>query len=147
LFDITEPSTELYSVPSSLEVQRLENSLYRSDVVEATHVINVDPVADTVVVDGVTYSLGWSDGISEPIKIDSGMSIYLRGTLPGSSFTFTMDLVRMPERDLVAMLADLKTKIIPWDQVLKNYKDSYDFEDRIAAYVLNYILQVTDGEL
>lgn len=136
-FDPPEVETLHGGLPAGLSIDLLEPSVEKQWVYKNV-LTTVDPVAGTADVAGVTYPLGWTGDISAALPAASGISIKLRGTLPGSTFSVTSSYTRPPTLNLAAIVAALRAKQTTWLEPYSDWKNDHSTEDWLAAFILNY---------
>lgn len=120
-------STEFSGVPGNVTAQAFD-TLPAYPWVRKTMPISYDG-ATTVVVDGRSFTWGTA------FEVD-GIRLFFSGTT--GAFTATLNLVRTPYRDILALLAAADTfKEIPWTDTFKELYDTTLPTTKLAAFVLN----------
>jgi len=106
-------------------------------------VIVVNP-SGLVTVNGLPQTFTVAEGLTTAIILADGLSMKLRGTLPAASFSTIVTVVRQPTRDLKPVITALKEFDTKWLPKYSDYRHSYDVNDWLAAFILNYC-ETVDG--
>lgn len=136
-FDAPVAETTHGGLPTGLSVDLLEPSAEKTWIYKNI-LTTVDPVAGTANVAGVDYPLGWASSISAELPAAPGITLKLRGTLPGSTFSIVSAYTRPPTLNLASIVAALRAKQVTWLEPYSDWKNDHSTEDWLAAFVLNY---------
>jgi hypothetical protein len=136
-------STVWAGVPAGLAPYLLEPDIFHNWAYRLL-AVTVDPVGMTITINGQPQDLTWSSGTSGAVPTGLGLSLMFAGALPGTAFSCTLQLTRLPRRELLTLDAELTSCPVPWHDPYADGKDAPDPETRIAAFILNYLEH--DGE-
>jgi len=130
-------------------VDPLNTYEYTFGVVEPSTLIGALPAgvvnpSGLVTVNGLPQTFTVAEGLTTAIILADGLSMKLRGTLPAASFSTIVTVVRQPTRDLKPVITALKEFDTKWLPKYSDYRHSYDVNDWLAAFILNYC-ETVDG--
>jgi len=132
------PYSTFGGTPAGL-ICRLQETSARHTWTALAGTVRVQPALNTATVDGIsTYPINMTDGLSAPITLAGDLTLRLSGTLPTDAFTITTDIARIPCRDMAQLIEDLRKHNIIWLPAFRDYRNSLDINDWIAAIVLNH---------
>ena len=136
--ELPDVSTTWTGVPVGIAPFLLEPDIFHNWV-SRTLAITVDPIAMTATINGQEQSITWAGGASSAIPTGLGISILFSGIAPVAAFSCSVDMMRLPRRDLRSLDADLSGCPVTWHAPYDDGKDALDPETRIAAFILNYL--------
>ena len=131
------------TLPVGTTLSLLESD-YRHKWVNASLALTVDASAGTCLVNSETKMFTVTSGLTSPIPLAEGLKGVF-GNPPNYLFKVSLDAVRQPSRDLHGLMSTLETLPIKWLDAYKPYRDSLNFNDRLAAYTLNHCESVYES--
>ena len=141
-FDTIEPITIEGTLPTGLSIDYMEPDM-RHSWVDYQFDVQIDP-SGLATINGVPHTFTNKDNLTSAIPLAPGLSIKIKGAMPGYSFSFILSATRQPWRDVGTLYNILKTLKTTWLPKYKDYRHSLDINDWLAAFVLNYC-EVLDG--
>lgn len=136
------PATAVGSLPAGVVMELAEPDM-RHQWVDQLITLSVDPLG-VATINEVPVPFTVTANLTSVMPLVEGVTMRLRGILPPSTFSTTISLVRVPQRDLVALLERLRMADVPWLTAYTDYRSSRSVNDWLAAFVLNYC-ETVDG--
>jgi len=141
-FGVITPSTFIGALPTGVFIDLLEPDV-RHAWAQQSLAITFNP-GGVITVNGLPTEFTVTDNITSVVPLADGLSMKMRGTLPGSNFSTIITVGRQPLRDLPTLITSLKTLETVWLARYREYQHSLDVNDWLAAYILNYC-EIVDG--